>query len=268
MIPTSASIDWTTCPARMKAGSLLTIIVNSGDSRPELGKQRLRLLRVSRHDRVALERRTARSVRPAGYRRRSCRHDDLVDDVAVDRGVDRLAELLVRHHLVLAFDVELDVDVAEAGDVDDLDLRRLSFIPSRSLVATPSMMSSSPDSRLLSRTVEPGHRPVDDLVEVDVVLVPVVGKLLHGDMVLNHPLLELEGSGADRGIGEGIGVDGLDRGWRQHHAGAVGELGEERRERLAEDPAWRSRHRPPRRSRWPGCRPCARTPRASANARC
>ena len=160
--------------------------------------------------------------------------DHLVDDVAVDRRVHRLAELLVRHHRVVAGDVELDVDVAEPGDVDHLD--RVVALEPFEVVGRDAL----DDVEFAGEeVVQPhgriGHRPVDDLVEVDRVLVPVVGELLDGDVVLDDPLLELVRAGADRGIGEGVGVDRLDRGRRHHHPGAVGELGEERREGLAED---------------------------------
>ena len=95
------------------------------------------------------------------------------------------------------------------------------------------MRSSWPDLRF----GEPHRRVVDrhigDAVDVDVGLVPVVGELLDDDAVLLHPLDELVGAGADRLLAELVA--GLLRGLRRdHHAGAVGELRDERRERALE----------------------------------
>ena len=79
------------------------------------------------------------------------------------------------------------------------------------------------------------HRGVDDrqehdAVDEDVVLVPVVGEFLEHDAVLLHALDELVGTGADRMQAELVaGLLGRLR--RHHHAGAVGELRDQRRER-------------------------------------
>ena len=82
------------------------------------------------------------------------------------------------------------------------------------------------------------HRAVDDrqvgdLVDEDVVLVPVVLEFLDHDAVLLHPLDELVRTGADRMQAELVALrfGGLGR---DHHAGAVGELGQQRREGLLE----------------------------------
>ena len=76
-------------------------------------------------------------------------------------------------------------------------------------------------------------RQVGDLVDEDAVLVPVVGKLLEHDAVLRDALDELVGTGADRLQRELVArrLGGLGR---DHHAGAIGELGEQRREGLLE----------------------------------
>jgi hypothetical protein len=73
-------------------------------------------------------------------------------------------------------------------------------------------------------------RRVDDLVEVDRALVPVVGVALQHDAVLRHALDELEGARADR-VGAELVARGLRRLGRDHHAGAVGQLRQQRRER-------------------------------------
>ena len=65
------------------------------------------------------------------------------------------------------------------------------------------------------------------------VLVPVVGELLDHDLVLRDALDELVGAGADRLQGELVACR-LGRLGRHHHAGAVGQLGEQRREGLLE----------------------------------
>ena len=79
------------------------------------------------------------------------------------------------------------------------------------------------------------HRGIDDrqehdAIDVDVVLVPVVREFLEHDAVLLHALDELVGPGADRMQAELVA--GLFRGLRRHHhAGAVGELRDQRRVR-------------------------------------
>ena len=74
-----------------------------------------------------------------------------------------------------------------------------------------------------------GDRQKGDAVEIDRVLVPVVGKALEHDAVLRHPLDEFVGPGADRVIAE-LGA-GFGRLGRHDHAGAVAELRQQRRER-------------------------------------
>ena len=71
---------------------------------------------------------------------------------------------------------------------------------------------------------------------MDAALVPIIGEALQRDVVLHHALGELEGAGADRFIDEL--VPGLLHGFRRdHHAGAVGELRDQWRERrLQQEP--------------------------------
>ena len=73
-------------------------------------------------------------------------------------------------------------------------------------------------------------RQVDDPVEVDRALVPVVRVALEHDAVLRDALDELERARADR-LGAELVALGLRRLGRDHHAGAVGQHREQRRER-------------------------------------
>ena len=93
-----------------------------------------------------------------------------------------------------------------------------------------SMKSSWPERRLASRTVESGIGSIDDPVEVDLALVPVIRIALEHDAVLRDALDEAERSRADR-LGAELVALGLRGLRRDHHAGAVGQRGEQRRER-------------------------------------
>ena len=59
-----------------------------------------------------------------------------------------------------------------------------------SVASMRSAMSRPPDLRLASRTAGIDDRQIDDAVDVDVVLVPVVGEFLDHDAVLLHALDE------------------------------------------------------------------------------
>jgi len=105
-----------------------------------------------------------------------------------------------------------------------------------SVASMRSAMSSPPDLRLASRTGGVDDRQIDDAVDMDVGLVPVVREFLDHDAVLLHALDELVGPGADRLKSEAVAclLGGLGG---EHHAGAVGELGDQRRvRRLERDP--------------------------------
>jgi hypothetical protein len=69
-----------------------------------------------------------------------------------------------------------------------------------------------------------GNGAVDDTVELVLVGFPVPLELVEHDAVVLDALDELVGAGADR-LGRDVGPEALRR---QHHAGAVGELGEQR----------------------------------------
>ena len=84
------------------------------------------------------------------------------------------------------------------------------------------------------------HRAIDHPVEMDVPLVPIVGEAVERDVVLRDALGEFEGAGADRAEAE-ILAGGLGRFGRDHHAGAVSELGEPGGVGLFQDDAHRQR---------------------------
>ena len=99
-----------------------------------------------------------------------------------------------------------------------------------SVASTRSIRSSPPDFRLASRTVAIDDRQEHHAVDEDVILVPVVGEFLEHHAILLHALDEFVGTGANRMQAElvAFGFRGLGR---DHHAGAVGELRDQRRER-------------------------------------
>jgi hypothetical protein len=76
-------------------------------------------------------------------------------------------------------------------------------------------------------------RQVGDPVDEDLVLVPVVRELLDDDAVLLDAFDELVRAGAD-GMEPELVARGFGGLGRHHHAGTIGELGEQRRERLLE----------------------------------
>ncbi len=96
-----------------------------------------------------------------------------------------------------------------------------------------SMKSSWPERRFARRTVASGDRQEDDLVEVDVGLVPVVRILLEHDAVLRHALDEPERARAHR-LGAELVALGLRRLGRDHHARAIRKRREQGRERGVE----------------------------------
>ena len=69
-----------------------------------------------------------------------------------------------------------------------------------------------------------GNRDEDRAIEVVAGCVPILGKFLEHDAIVLHPLLELVGTRAHR-LAAGILVEG---GRRHHHAGAVGQLRQQR----------------------------------------
>ncbi len=77
-------------------------------------------------------------------------------------------------------------------------------------------------------------RQVGDLVDEDFILVPIVGEFLDHDAILLDALDELVGAGAHRMQTELV-ARRFGRLGRNHHAGAVGELGEQWRERFLQD---------------------------------
>ena len=99
--------------------------------------------------------------------------------------------------------------------------------------ATRSMTSNWPGAQVRQAHRRVDDRRVDDLVEVDVGLVPVGRMALDDDPVLGDPLDELERARAHR-LGAEVGALGLRRLRRDHHAGAIGERGQDRRERRRE----------------------------------
>ena len=161
-------------------------------------------------------------------------HHHLHQALPVQRQLEGLAHARVAAQrralgLVALADVDRDALVADLGDGRGLELLlglQLLHVARREAL----------DVIELARTqVGQAHggvrdRRVDDLVEVDRVLVPVVRVALQHDAVLRHALDELERARAHRVRGELVAF-GLRRLGRDHHAGAVGQLREQRRER-------------------------------------
>ena len=95
------------------------------------------------------------------------------------------------------------------------------------------MKSSCPRAQVGEAHAGIDDGQVDDAIEVDRAFVPVVLIALEHDAVLRHALDEFERPRAHRFRAELV-AGRLRRLGRDHHAGAAGEYGEERRERRGE----------------------------------
>ena len=156
---------------------------------------------------------------------------DLIEGIAVDREAQRLPDARILAERVLGRLAVRDVDrhphVAEVDAARELEaLVRLDLLDvggKRPLdhVELPRLEVREPDGRIRDGQV-------GDAVDPDPVLVPVIGEALDHDAVLLHALDELIGTGADGLLAELVAglLSGLGR---DHHAGPVGQLGQQRR---------------------------------------
>ena len=135
---------------------------------------------------------------------------DVVDhELAVDGIGDRLANLLIVQSGLLGVDQQLDHGadhlVALGGHLDRGQLRQLLGVA----------VGHGPEARhvrfaLLQRSgarclvVDEAH---DDAIEIRQPLAPVVRVLVEAHEFAAPPLDELEGAGADRAVGVGVGLD-------------------------------------------------------------
>jgi hypothetical protein len=139
-----------------------------------------------------------------------------------------LAERVLLREIALA-DVDRDALVADLRDLRDLEARvalEAGNVGRRGPldeVELARLQVGEPDGAV-------DDRQIDDAVDVDLALVPVVRIALDDDAVLRNALDEAERSRAD-GIGAELFAGCLRCLRRDHHSGAIGELREERRER-------------------------------------
>ena len=162
--------------------------------------------------------------------------DDLIKRLAVDRGVERLAhggrfaERIFRSLAITDIDVDAHVAKPECGrelklgvGADILDVgRRRPF----DQIEAAALEIGEPHGVV-------ANRQKDDPVDMDVVLVPVVGEFLADDAILRHAFDKFVRPGADRMQSEFVA--GIRRRFRRHHhARAIGELCDQRCKRRLE----------------------------------
>jgi hypothetical protein len=136
-------------------------------------------------------------------------------------------------------DIDVDARIADLGDGRELELGIgldvLDVGGERTLdQVEPAGFEACEPHRGID------DRQIDDAVDVDVVLVPVVRELLDHDAILLDALDETIGTGADGMQREPVArrLGGLGR---HHHAGAIGELRDQWRVRCLEDELDRQR---------------------------
>src|SRR5215831_8288269 len=161
--------------------------------------------------------------------------DRLHDRLAVDGEIDGLADARVRsQHPALGPVVHVEGDhlVAELGDAHHLELRVRADLGE---VAGRDALDHVEIAGAQAGQARGGVGDGQELhpIDVDVALVPVVGKALAHDLALGHALHELVGPRAHR-LGPETVAELLGRLGRDHHARAIGEGSEERNERLGE----------------------------------
>ena len=141
-------------------------------------------------------------------------------------------ERLARPEPELVPDVDRDRVVADARRRHDPQARRLPDL--RDVRRLDAVRRIDPAGeqvlRLRIRVVEDLE---DDRLEVDVLLVVVVRRLRHRDVVLRHAFLEPVGAHADRALRK-LRPELVELRRRHDHSGPIGELGDERRVRRLE----------------------------------
>ena len=164
-------------------------------------------------------------------------HHHLGQALAVQRQLKRLAHARIAPErvllrLVALADVDGDALVADLGDARhlelllDLQLLHVGRGDAFDEIELARLQVGQPHGGV-------GDRGVGDLGEVDGALVPVAVVAFQRDAVLRHPLHKLESAGADRLEAELV-AGGLRRLGRDHHAGAVGQDGQQRGKRRAQ----------------------------------
>ena len=157
----------------------------------------------------------------------------------IDRQVEGLAHPHVGERLALRAvgHVQRDHLVAQLGHAGDFELGiPTDFREVGRRHALDHLEIAGAQAGQARARVGDGHEL--DAVDGEGVLVPVVGHLLQHDLALGHPLHELVRPGADR-LGAQLVAEGLRRLGRDHHAGAVGQGGQQGHQRLREVEAHR-----------------------------
>ena len=161
---------------------------------------------------------------------------DLVERFAVDRQIERLAHPRVLAEGIVGCRPVGDIDghslVAELGNDGEFEI---VVGPDGGDVGRQSALDQIEISRLKIGEAHGGvlDRPVDDLIDVHVVGIPVILEPLHDDAILLDALDETIRPGAHRLVAELV-AELFGRLGRHDHAGAVGQGGDKRRERRAQ----------------------------------
>src|SRR5579883_869359 len=162
--------------------------------------------------------------------------DRLHERLAIDRQGERLADARIlaedRRRAGAVADVGGDADIADLGNRRDFEIRIVAH------GGDVARLQALHEIEAAGLQVGDAHGRVHDgaildAIDEDVALVPILVELLDGDVVLGHALDEFVGAGAN-GMSREVLALRLGRLGRQHHAGAVGQCREQRRERRGE----------------------------------
>ena len=165
----------------------------------------------------------------------------LVQGVAIDRQFERLAHSLVlperRLRPFAVVEVERETHIAEPGDRRQLEPTILAH---RVEVGRGDALDQVELARLQIGETHGrvGDRQEDNAVEMYRVLVPIIGEAIEHDAILRYPLGEFVGAGAHRMLAELV-ARRLSRLGRNDHPGTVGQLRQQRGERLVEHQLYR-----------------------------
>ena len=156
---------------------------------------------------------------------------NIIDRLAIDRQRQRLADALVSEDFrgVPLADIDGHALIAELKGRADLEPR-----VGANILDVGGQRPFEHIELAGAEIREPhggvGNGRVGNAVDVDIALVPVVREFLDDDAILLHALDELVGSRANRLLAELV-AHVLRRLRRDHHAGAIGQLRDQRRER-------------------------------------
>ncbi|QTK82853.1 Hypothetical protein AT6N2_L2192 [Agrobacterium tumefaciens] len=152
--------------------------------------------------------------------------NDLADGFAVDRVGESLTQALVLAERIIRPRAIVDVDIhGHVSGTNHIGIGQLGVILDGFRIGSRNALGDIEIAGTKVRKLHRGiwDRQVDDPVDEDFVLVPIVSKFFEHDAILLDALDEFERSGADR-LRTEIGTQFLGRFRCDDHTGAVGKL--------------------------------------------